>query len=101
MIDKLLQEWTEWVMSGKSSIILFCFRFYSSLQFALENRDHISSLPVKESEQSSTGQDNSVDSLRSRRKSKGMREDSQCTSARKNKGLESDDDTESHLNFFH
>ncbi|XP_060088011.1 tRNA wybutosine-synthesizing protein 3 homolog [Heteronotia binoei] len=76
-------------------------RFYSSLQCALENRDHISSLPVKEREQRSRGQTNTMDSHRSRRKSEGTHESSKCTSAWKNKGLESEDDTESSIHFFH
>nr|XP_056701649.1 tRNA wybutosine-synthesizing protein 3 homolog [Euleptes europaea] len=73
-------------------------RFYSCLQFALENRDHISSLPVKEQEQNTTGQNNTVDSYRSRKKSKGTQK---VTSAWKNKGPESEDDTEGNLHFFH
>ncbi|XP_048353689.1 tRNA wybutosine-synthesizing protein 3 homolog isoform X2 [Sphaerodactylus townsendi] len=73
-------------------------RFYSCLQFALENKDHKSSLPAKEREQNSKEQNNTVEIYRSRRKSKGTQKD---TSAWKNKGLENEDNTENNLNIFH
>ncbi|XP_044296866.1 tRNA wybutosine-synthesizing protein 3 homolog isoform X2 [Varanus komodoensis] len=50
-------------------------RFYTSLQFALENRDHSSSSPLKEKEKNS-----SVDSYRRRRNLKGMQKDGKCPS---------------------
>ncbi|XP_054836449.1 tRNA wybutosine-synthesizing protein 3 homolog [Eublepharis macularius] len=76
-------------------------RFYSSLQFALENRDCFRSLLDKEREQNRTEQNNTMDtSCRSRRKSKGTQKDSEYTSVQKNRELGSEDDTESNLNFF-
>ncbi|XP_062993488.1 tRNA wybutosine-synthesizing protein 3 homolog [Elgaria multicarinata webbii] len=71
-------------------------RFYTSLQFALENRDHSSSSPLEEK-----GRNNTVDPYRRKRKSKGTKTDEDHTSPEENRGLESEDETESKLNVFH
>nr|XP_028588912.1 tRNA wybutosine-synthesizing protein 3 homolog isoform X2 [Podarcis muralis] len=71
-------------------------RFYSSLQLALESRDHSVSSPLEEKEANNT-----MDSYRRQIKSKGTEKDGECTSPGKNRGLESEDETENSLGVFH
>ncbi|XP_053102336.1 tRNA wybutosine-synthesizing protein 3 homolog isoform X2 [Hemicordylus capensis] len=71
-------------------------RFYSSLQFALENRDHGNTLRFEEKVKN-----NIVDSCKRKSKSKGNKKDDDYASPGRNRRLESEDDTESNLNFFH
>ncbi|XP_053248018.1 tRNA wybutosine-synthesizing protein 3 homolog isoform X2 [Podarcis raffonei] len=71
-------------------------RFYSSLQLALESRDHSISSPLEEKEENNT-----MDSYRRKIKSKGTEKDGECTSPGKNRGLESEDETENSLGVFH
>lgn len=72
------------------------FRFYSALQFALENKDLSSSSPPEDKEKNNT-----VDCYRVMRKSKGGKKGDESTSLGKNRGLEREHDTENNLNSFH
>ncbi|XP_028588912.2 tRNA wybutosine-synthesizing protein 3 homolog isoform X2 [Podarcis muralis] len=75
-------------------------RFYSSLQLALESRDHSVSSPLEEKEENKEA-NNTMDSYRRQIKSKGTEKDGECTSPGKNRGLESEDETENSLGVFH
>ncbi|XP_033007692.1 tRNA wybutosine-synthesizing protein 3 homolog [Lacerta agilis] len=75
-------------------------RFYSSLQLALESRDHSSSSPLEEKEENKE-ENNTMDSYRRKIKSKGTEKDGECTSPGKNRSLKSEDEAENSLGVFH
>ncbi|XP_039183127.1 tRNA wybutosine-synthesizing protein 3 homolog [Crotalus tigris] len=70
-------------------------RFYSSLKFALENKDHSRSSSSEEKEKG-----NDVDSC-GRKKSEAANKDGGSCFSEQNKNLESEDDSQSNASIFH
>ncbi|XP_025030127.1 tRNA wybutosine-synthesizing protein 3 homolog isoform X4 [Python bivittatus] len=70
-------------------------RFYSSLKFALENKNHSKSSPSEEKEKG-----NGMDSC-GRKKSQATKKDGRSPSSDKNQSLESEDSSQSNTNIFH
>ncbi|KAL7984986.1 hypothetical protein Chor_003556 [Crotalus horridus] len=82
-------------VSRKGKIMMAALRFYSSLKFALENKNHSRSSSSEEKEKG-----NDMDSC-GRKKSQAANKDGGSCFSEQNKNLESEDDSQSNASILH